>query len=326
MPRLVRHVPNQRTCIDSSLQSCSACLRCINKRCMFFKTTEVEPDNIENYPFDKNNQVCPVQAISEAEDGSINIDHEKCIMCGLCAKRCPIGAIYYKNNKAIVNTDKTDHIILSHSEQNIRKQEEQLQKLSTLQKRGTLIEESDDLLTQIYEKLTNIDNKQYDLVVRNLLIGAGCSAGKRRAGDVYTRTDIIYASKDGCIGAAEVEFGQETLDASRAILEDIAVMNVKYSISKEQNYPLVVCLNLPNSRQGYWQVIKDIRQIENIKIQTLSVGALFLLNWNNIQLSISNFDFYIDFDNKILRTKLEEVLGRKINISPKQLGILEPYK
>ena len=48
------------------------------------------------------------------------------------------------------------------------------------------------------------------------------------------------------------------------------------------------------------------KQIENIKIQTLSVGALFLLNWNNIQLSISNFDFYIDFDNKTI-TVLKKV-------------------
>ena len=40
---------------------------------------------------------------------------------------------------------------------------------------------------------------------------------------------------------------------------------------------VVVCLQLPNARQGYWQVVKDIFAVENIQINTIIIGALLIL-------------------------------------------------
>ena len=39
---------------------------------------------------------------------------------------------------------------------------------------------------------------------------------------------------------------------------------------------LVICLQLPNARQGYWQVVKDVNAVEKIPIRTLTIGALLL--------------------------------------------------
>ena len=118
------------------------------------------------------------------------------------------------------------------------------------------------------------------MIVRNLLVALGCRCSMRRVGDVYTRMDAVYSSFASSFGAVEIEFGKDTLDAVRGILEDIAVLNTRYGISKEDNNAIVVCLQLPNARQGYWQVVRDIKIVEGIEIGTITVGALMILLWH----------------------------------------------
>ena len=38
-------------------------------------------------------EVCPVGALSQNEFEAPKVDHEKCINCGKCTKRCPKGAL-----------------------------------------------------------------------------------------------------------------------------------------------------------------------------------------------------------------------------------------
>lgn len=72
-------------------------------------------------------------------------------------------------------------------------------------------------------------------------------------------------------------------------------------------------------------MIKDINKVVNIKINTITFGALLLLVWNNVE--INHFDdFYLDMDNMSIRKQLEELLGRKINISQGYYGVLENQK
>ena len=39
---------------------------------------------------------CPVEALSFGEDGTIRIDQEKCLGCGICSSRCPHDVIHIK--------------------------------------------------------------------------------------------------------------------------------------------------------------------------------------------------------------------------------------
>ena len=186
--------------------------------------------------------------------------------------------------------------------------------------------ESDELMQDIYEKLTNLRPQFHNTVGRNLLISLGCNSAMRRIGDVYTRMDAVYSSLDGCFGAVEVEFGRDTLDASRGILDDIAVLYTRYGIDKDENLPLVICLQLPNARQGYWQVVKDIKNVEDIPIATITIGAMLLLNWNGCLLIPDDVTYHLDYDNMDLRSVVSWQLKRPIRISKKFLGILEPQK
>ena len=154
----------------------------------------------------------------------------------------------------------------------------------------------------------------------------GCHCATSRIGDIYTRLDAIYLAKDKSLGAIEVEFGSDTLDAARGILDDIAVLHSRYGVKKDINNPFVVCLQLPNARQGYWQIVKDVKNVEDIIINTVSVGALMVLNWNMVDLTPNSVKYYLDYDNMSLRNILSEHIGREIELSNKVLGIFEPKK
>jgi ferredoxin len=292
---------------------------------MYFKQEEVDVANLSKFPSDKDNNVCPVNALYIDEHGKLSIDSNKCIKCGLCIKRCPVGAIYYSQNNVRINHNSENLINVMANTENVKLQQNQLDILESAVKTGCFITESNELFISIYSQLQGINSKYHDEIGRNLLIGLGCCASKRRIGDVYTRMDAIYSLGSNIIGSAEIEFGRDTLDASRGILDDIATMNVRYGLSKDKNKALVICLQLPNARQGYWQVIKDIKNVENIKIQTLSIGAMMILIWNNTVID-SNKNYYIDYDNMSLRNIVEENMGRKINIEFGLLGIFEPEK
>ena len=304
------------------------CLQCHNKRCCFFSKEEIEVSDLSDFPFDYVRNVCPVDALqADLNTGKISIENDKCLKCGLCAKRCPVGALFFDQKGNLKINFSTDNLIKTKkTASSINLQKSQIQRLLHVKRNGTVINESENLFKEIYEKLNNIDSKKHDLIGRNLLIGLSCYSGKRRIGDVYTRMDAVYQTLAGTFGAVEVEFGKDTLDASRAILDDVATLKVRYQIDKELNHPLVICLQLPNARQGYWQVIKDVKTVENIEIQTLSIGAMMVLLWNNCSVKLDECLYYIDFDNKSLRGAIEKQVGRPIKINDKYLGILEPSK
>ena len=307
------------------------CLKCANPRCLYFDDTEVECSVTQDFPNDQSKEVCPVGALKwNIIDNTPIIDSTRCIYCGVCAKRCPVGAIYYDDgtSQMKINTVPSQYQYFTPIDENMAKQHEaQIQDLISLPKIGTSINATDKIFDLIYEKLSRLNNQYHNIVVRNILIALGCSCAIRRIGDVYTRMDAVYLSNDRCFGAVEIEYGRDTLDASRGILDDIAVLFTRYSIPIEANNPLVVCLSLPNARQGYWQVVRDVRIVKGIRIQTLSIGALLILLWNGAAFQPSNNDYYIDFDNMELRGTINKQLGTgRINLSNGYLGILEPLK
>lgn len=190
--------------------------------------------------------------------------------------------------------------------------------------------ESDDIMEEIYEKISHYDGRSMvpNVLVRNLIIALNHECAISRTGDVYTRMDAVYSSKikPACNGVVEIEFGRDTLEASRGILDDIAVMHSRNNLDKKNNAALVVCLSFPNKRQGYFQVIKDINRVLGLKIQTISLGALLLLVWNGVSVNFLSREFYADFDSLSIRGVTEFRLDRHIALREGKLGILEPEK
>lgn len=306
------------------------CLGCLNPRCMSFSEEEIECNYIEGFPYDRNTNVCPVEAISWNTTSAVpEINPTNCMSCGICVSRCPVGALYFTSDGEVrVATSDTQYVEFKESnDTNQSIHNTQTAQLSELPRAGVALNVSDQIIEGIYEKLFRLRNNYHNSVGRNLLIALGCKCSTRRIGDVYTRMDAVYLSNGGSFGAVEIEFGRDTLDASRAILDDIAVLNTRYGVNKNNDRAIVICLQLPNARQGYWQVVKDIKEVENIKIGTITIGALMFLLWNGCKLEPEGDLYYIDYDDMDLRQKLcYQVDCDNIPISNKKLGILEPEK
>ena len=306
------------------------CLGCTTPRCMLFSKDEVECDYIDGFPNDKSVDVCPVRAITwDNSTGAPIIDSRKCFNCGICVSRCPVGALYFSNRgKLMVNTAKGDNVESKRPAASVQTVHvNQIEQLLKVPRGGVFLQASDQLFETIYEKLLRLRSNYHNFVGRNLLIALGCKCSMRRIGDVYTRMDAIYSSPAGSFGAVEIEFGRDTLDASRGILDDIAVLNTRYGVHKHENKALVICLQLPNARQGYWQVVRDVKNVERIKIGTITVGALMFLLWNGCMFEPENDRYYIDYDNMDLRRILcVQTDCDDIPVSDKELGIMEPMK
>ena len=64
-------------------------------RCMKFVDAEISCGDFSDFSYERNLNVCPVEAIRWNFDKELpEIDDHSCIGCGLCAVRCPAGAIY----------------------------------------------------------------------------------------------------------------------------------------------------------------------------------------------------------------------------------------
>ena len=301
-----------------------SCINCTNPKCQYLSKENIFCPSFKNISQDINLNVCPVNAI-KAGNESIEIDENICIGCGICAARCPIGAIHIKDGKAKLNTGNKSVIKkMTVNNDNINIQNEFIDKMSLIDKNGCIREVNELELSNMYNDIVNLDAAKQNKLARNLLIMTLGKSNLSRQGDVYARMDGFYETGSKC-GVIEVETGMEMLDVSRALLDDIAVLHSRHGVSKEINHPLAICLNLPNRRVDFWQVIKDIAKITNVRINTITYGILFIFLWNLKK--IKDIDlFYVDIDNSSLRKQVEAYFEKKIDISQGYLGILENSK
>lgn len=300
--------------------SFGSCVRCTNPPCMFYAPNELKLPIFDDFPSDQNNLVCPTSSISwTPEMESPEIDEENCILCGICVSRCPVKAIYFHGDTPKINDVPNEHFVksdlLSNSEITLRT----WTKFTKVSEIGSYQLESDLLLKIFRDKFQNVAKEQTaqfpNHLARNLLIALGVGSAMRRRGDTSIRMDLILGAPGVNFGTGEVEFGSGILDAPRDILDDIAVLVSRYEISKDEIVPLIVCLDFPNLRSEYWQFIKDVKNVLNLKINSVTIGALVIMLWNRVNLLIENGDeLYLDIDSPTLKPKLEKILGRQLKI------------
>jgi len=312
-------------------ESQGSCIRCYNPPCIQYSESELEVKVFKEFPADLNISVCPTTAIKWPIDSeSPEIDQNLCISCGLCVSRCPVRAIYLDKNGAHINNVPNSYLKTKKSI-DINQLDKIIELFSKAKEYGIYQNENEKLLCDFWNRFIDISKEQSvqfpNHLARNLLIATGIGAAMRRVGDTNIRMDMVLGPPGVNIGTAEVEFGIDVLDAPRTILDNIAVLSRRYNITKEKIVPLIVCSSLPNNRSEYWRVIKDIRDVLNIKISSITIGILVIILWNRAKININKGDeLYIDTEKPSLRQKIIKILGRKININTGYPGFLESEK
>jgi len=325
--------PNRVHFADGSTAAAS-CLRCHDAPCHHYGVGESECSSLPNLPADRNADVCPTGAVSiAARTGAAKIDPERCIYCGVCVARCPVGAIFLLPSKgAVVEDEANAHFATTtqYSEQAMLASRNSLERVG---KTGVFLRENDALIADIGRRIASVrasltDNFPNHLA-RNLLRAAGISVDMRRVGNNHLRADLVLGSNGIKQGVVEVEFGVEAiLDAPRDLLDDIAVFVSRHGWKKDDIVALIVGDVLPNRRSEFWHIIRDIRDVLAIEIATVTVLVLMLLVWERRSLpSQINKLAYADCDTASYREAvLEKLLGRRIALALGVSAMVEVIK
>jgi hypothetical protein len=284
---------------------------------MMFSGEEVGSTSLPEFPADRNPAVCPSGAITRDNGGAPSIDAAACVLCGVCASRCPVGAIQLIPHAVVDDTARP-----AFPETNDEAAADAaLAAASSVPRSGQFLAESDDIADELRARMLTawrrIGDRFPDHLARNLLIAAGCGAAMRRKGDVFARMDIVIGRPWPDFGCVEAEFGDEAvLDAPRDLLDDIAVSVGRYGRNLLSLEALVITDVLPNRRSEYWRIIKDVRNVIGVKIGTVTVLALCLLVWRGRRISeLPSGIFHVDIDTPSYREAvLQPLLGRELRI------------
>ena len=300
----------------------SKCIGCKNHECCIFTEKELSTSSF-SIPTDIRSNVCPSEAINFDRNGGVIIDKNRCIGCGLCILRCPLGAIHLVNGVADVAN--ADTIMNNPSKAEELKKEQLCIDIKKVKKTGSLLSVNEKHIQNFYDKFEKLPSQIQiaDILVRNLFIQLGAKYGIRRRGDVINRIDGIMLKKDSVV-LNEVELSEDVLESPRAVLDDIAIYKYKFASKDSSASGLITLSHLPNTRAELWRVIEDIYYVLGIKIDVVTIGTLLVLAWNGAKLDNVKSYFY-DQKSKC-RAVLKELSISSSAISNGFLSVFETNK
>ncbi len=250
------------------------CLRCETHPCMEMSSTELELTGVfGQFAGNPRTKVCPTDAIEVPASGATPyISSTSCIGCGLCALRCPYGAIS-------ISSDGIAHIE-SDDPSNLTEPEVWTSPYEQISHQGCLRAPSEPQGVELLSEVRNLSDDGRNLMIRNVLSELGLRTRVRRRGDTNLRMDAVGLDRAGRPFVAEIEASDSVLESPRFLLEDVAVLHSRYRMPVSSLTAVSILLVLPNKRSEYYQVLRDIEFVLGLRFRTITLGALLVTMWN----------------------------------------------
>lgn len=286
------------------------CCNCQELCCKQYGDDELKSVTFKSFPHNTSNRVCPTDSIyRDSLSGQIKINDKSCILCGLCLHRCPYAAIQFSVEQpyCMINHE-SDYKIVS----NFDKQKDDVRYLKDIP-RKILFKRITKKFTSSYLKTISqssiIIPDISEIIVRNSLLNIGIICNTKAPGNNHNRIEFFGESNGKFIIGESGISNADTLEISRRILDDLAVILSRYRVEKNSIIPLAVINGLPNLRTDFYEVIQDIYNILGIKIYTITYHILFVLNLFHIRIESDFFLlFYLDKDNHDLLPAIKSIL------------------
>jgi len=278
---------------DGSLTE-GVCISCELKPCLYYSKEEIDIQVMDGMPYNNDRRICPSNAITEKDEGKINIDSNLCINCGVCFSKCSSAGIFYNSEIEAFDVNYTfdDSFKIVHSFKDPLVEH-------------TIKEFSDNVLTFEIDKISkgfannfaskfkllNAGNADLELIlVRNLLLEVGVNNKVSAKGNNDLRLDFIGLHSGKFLPGESELLGSDILGLPRRILEGVTWMHSRKKVAVENQIPCVVILNFPRKRSDFYEVISDIENVTGVKIKTLSIYFLSIINLFRIKLSVNDLN------------------------------------
>lgn len=266
-PALRRTSPASGARSTATLEvSGSSCLRCPDEPCIRFGTLESGGGNAI--------AVCPVDAIHHARSDGGPVVSESCIGCGLCAVRCPVGALRFtfSGRVEVIPPDPSETTPV----------ESDVEFYGCRSAETSLVEWPQQVWVALARRMAAaaIDLKQiafYPLVA-HLFTAAGLPAWRPAQGDTSNRIDLILIDENDSL-PVEVKSRTESpvinVKSVQQALENRIVLDERaFSAADRNSSTLVVGYDYPPERSDVAALIDDIDAAFNIKVGMISLAHL----------------------------------------------------
>lgn len=280
------------------------CIGCELKPCLSYTKEEIDIKVIDGMPYNNDRRVCPSNAIKENEKGKVDIEASLCINCGICFSKCFTGGIYFNPDIEAFDvnhtTDDSFKIVDSLKDPLVEHTKREFtNNLNTFSVNNISTGFANNLVSKF--KSLNSGFRDLELIlVRNLLLEVGITNKVSATGNNDLRLDFIGVKSDKFLPGESELLGSDILGLPRRILEGVTWMHSRKKILVEDQIPCVVILEFPRKRSDFYEVISDIENVTDVKIKTLSIYFLSIINLFQIKLSVNdlNDNFSINKENQ----------------------------
>lgn len=302
----------------------ASCIHCPDSPCVHLSDEEIQSETDVKVTHNPNDSICTFDAIEWLqEDQSPQINTSRCVGCGACIGRCPVGAIRAnRRGKAALREKEAPGEVFKGSDsikvEEFRRHLEQIKSRTAVSLTQNEVQRTIHNFESVLEGLR--ENPGHgsveSLLARNLLSAIGFTAKAGNPGDVNSRLDLIFTLADDKTGLVEIETNTEKLlNSPRRLLTSYASIRRRQDIPPEKLEVFAFWAKFPNARQDVFEVIENIRSRVGLKIRTVPLCLLYLLAIHGYQpgdIDLTN-GFLISRDKKSV---LED--------SFRQLGVTPP--
>lgn len=267
IPRAAIAVSRSTTTLGAD-DMASFCLRCPDEPCVRFSVDESGGGNAIS--------VCPTDAIHGARSAAGPTVSDACVGCGLCAVRCPVGALHLMGTSIrVLAPDETLAQPAASDEDFARGR----------QNSTAIVDWSEGDWTQVITSLSSsgvsLGQDAFYPLVAHLFTAAGHPAWRPARGDTSNRIDLILADETDSL-PAEVKSGSETaiinVKSVQQALENRVVLDQRtFFPADPASSSLVVGVAYPPARSDVAELVADIASAFGVNIGLVSLSDLYEL-------------------------------------------------
>jgi len=253
----------------------ASCLACPDSPCMRLDPIHDEHDTRDSGSTPEYDLVCPSDSLNLSFDGKPRVDESLCVQCGVCATRCPVGAIYISPDGAVVRTDTSEQ--LASDERAFYEAREALAQSLWFQ----FPDRNQELVEQCLRSLESIrvlDNPAPAVrsLVQSVFRTFGIPVRIRRVGDTNAPAEFWANSKSSVL-TIELQPNGDEISGVRRLLAATARLASRYRLDVKEVIPVLVLNALPNRRSGLYELLSDVESRLAIRIRVTTISMLIAL-------------------------------------------------